>query len=179
MRHEDRLGRIISQLEQQRTVLELDRRSIESQLRILADELGFERRRGLAQLFIIIVIIVLGVASRSNTIDALLKPLLAEARRRKKSFHISSEKSPISAKLPIRRKTPNIPRSISTSVDFFPLSPRPRSSMPPRSIPNRRIARNAHLHAAKPREVDRASASEVEDDVEITRELKDIWNAPS
>lgn len=141
-------------------MLELDRRSIESQLRVLADELGFERRRGVAQLFIIIVIIVLGVASRSTTIDALLRPLMAEARRRKRSLH--AEKTP-------RRKTP-IPRS--TSVDF-PLSPRPRSSLP---RPHRRIARNAHLHAIKVKE-DWASASEV--DEEVTNELKDIWNASS
>jgi hypothetical protein len=145
MRHEDRLGQIISQLEQQRAGLEADRRNTEKQLRILSDDLGFERKRGLAQLFIIIVILVIGLASRSETIDVLLKPLLAEARRRKKSM---SEKNKT-----VRR---NIPRSAS-AIDF-PLSARPRASLPIRSIPNRRIARNAHLHALK-RE-DWASASE-------------------
>ncbi|WVQ99509.1 hypothetical protein IAU59_006644 [Kwoniella sp. CBS 9459] len=89
MRQEDRLGRVISQLEQQKIAVEAERKEIQSQLRVLADELGYERRRGLAQLFIMFVIIVLGVITRSSTIDAVLKPLLAEAKRRRsmrKSF---------------------------------------------------------------------------------------------
>ncbi|WVF71348.1 hypothetical protein IAT40_006151 [Kwoniella sp. CBS 6097] len=89
MRQEDRLGRVISQLEQQKIAMEAERKEIQTQLRVLADELGYERRRGLAQLFIIFVIIVLGVITRSSTIDAVLKPLLAEAKRRRsmrKSF---------------------------------------------------------------------------------------------
>ncbi|OCF39647.1 hypothetical protein I317_06558 [Kwoniella heveanensis CBS 569] len=89
MRQEDRLGRVISQLEQQKTAMEVERKEIQSQLRVLADELGYERRRGLAQLLIMFVIIVLGVITRSSTIDAVLKPLLAEAKRRRsmrKSF---------------------------------------------------------------------------------------------
>lgn len=203
MRQEDRLGRITSQLEQQRSVLELDRKSIESQLRVLADELGFERRRGLAQLLLIIVVIILGVATRSTTIDALLKPLLAEARRRKKSASSTSasmhEPPPERSERPerqsslkragtpmgtTRRKTPNIPRSTSTNVDFL-LSPRPRSSLPPRPHPNghghpRKIARSAHLHTLKvsPRTEEWASASEVDDEeARSAAELANIWNS--
>ncbi|WVR06896.1 hypothetical protein IAU60_003932 [Kwoniella sp. DSM 27419] len=89
MRQEDRLGRVVSQFEQQRLALEVERHAIQTQLRVLADELGYERRRGLAQLFIMFIIIILGVATRSSSIDALLKPLLAEAKRRRsmrKSF---------------------------------------------------------------------------------------------
>jgi hypothetical protein len=98
MRQEDRLGRVISQLEQQRGLFEADRRAMTSQMRILTDEVGnrgqclvkrshtklsYERRRGLAQMLILVVLVGLGVASRSSVINAVLKPLVAEARRRK------------------------------------------------------------------------------------------------
>lgn len=86
MRQEDRLGRVLSQMEQQRLSLEAERRAILSQLRIMGDELGYERRRGLAQLFIMLVIIVLGAATRSSSIDAILKPLIAEAKRRRSVY---------------------------------------------------------------------------------------------
>ena len=46
-------------------------------------QIGYERRRGLAQLFIMLIVIILGIATRSSTIDAILQPLVAEARRRK------------------------------------------------------------------------------------------------
>lgn len=50
-----------------------------------------------------IVVIVLGVASRSSTIDAVLKPLLAEAKRRRSVYglrgHLDiSEGSPLDTK---------------------------------------------------------------------------------
>ncbi|ORY32860.1 UNC-like C-terminal-domain-containing protein [Naematelia encephala] len=86
MRQEDRFGKVISQMEQQRLAMERERHAIMSQLRVLADELGYERRRGIAQLVIMLVIIVLGVASRSSTINAVLKPLLAEAKRRRSVY---------------------------------------------------------------------------------------------
>ncbi|KAK8864573.1 hypothetical protein IAR55_001823 [Kwoniella newhampshirensis] len=95
MRQEDRLGKVISQLEQQRVANDHERRAIQSQLRVLADELGYERRRGIAQLIIMLVIIVLGVVTRSSTMDAVLKPLLAEARRRKSIYGRKSISGPL------------------------------------------------------------------------------------
>ncbi|WRT66522.1 uncharacterized protein IL334_003481 [Kwoniella shivajii] len=92
---EDRLGRVISQLEQQRSAFEEERRTLQSQLRELVDELGYERRRGLAQLFVMFIIIILGVISRSSTIDAVLKPLLAEARRRRSIYGRKSFSGPL------------------------------------------------------------------------------------
>jgi hypothetical protein len=94
MRQEDRLGKVISQMEQQRLAMDHERKAVLSELRVLTDELGYERRRGIAQLLITLVIIVLGVVSRSSTIDAVLKPLVAEARRRKSGF--SSISGPLS-----------------------------------------------------------------------------------
>jgi hypothetical protein len=90
MRQEDRLGKVISQMEQQRLAMDSERRAVLSELRILSSELGYERRRGIAQLLITLVIIVLGVVSRSSTIDAVLKPLVAEARRRKSVYNSTS-----------------------------------------------------------------------------------------
>lgn len=87
MRQEDRLGKVISQMEQQRLAMDSERRAVLSELRVLSSELGYERRRGIAQLLITLVIIVLGVVSRSSTIDAVLKPLVAEARRRKSVYN--------------------------------------------------------------------------------------------
>ena len=82
MRQEDRLGKVVSSLEQMRIFTEQERREMQVQLRRIEDELSYERRRGLAQLLIMLVIIVLGVASRSSAIDTIIQPLLAEARRR-------------------------------------------------------------------------------------------------
>jgi hypothetical protein len=92
MRQEDRLGKVISQMELQRLAMDSERRAVLSELRVLSSELGYERRRGIAQLLITLVIIVLGVVSRSSTIDAVLKPLVAEAKRRK-SFYSHSHNS--------------------------------------------------------------------------------------
>jgi hypothetical protein len=89
MRQEDRLGKVISQMEQQRQAMDAERREVLSEIRVLSAELGYERRRGIAQLLITLVIIALGVASRSSTIDAVLKPLVAEARRRRSMKSIS------------------------------------------------------------------------------------------
>ncbi|KAK4685673.1 hypothetical protein P7C73_g4470, partial [Tremellales sp. Uapishka_1] len=91
MRHEDRLGRVSAQLEHQRLALENDRRRIESQLRVVADELSFERRRGLAQLFLILLMIVLGVVTRFSTIDTMI----AEARRRRRSIRGKGKSGPL------------------------------------------------------------------------------------
>lgn len=96
MRQEDRLGKVISQMELQRLAMDSERRAVLSELRVLSSELGYERRRGIAQLLITLVIIVLGVVSRSSTIDAVLKPLVAEARRRKSFYSHSSMSGPLS-----------------------------------------------------------------------------------
>ncbi|WWD03343.1 hypothetical protein V865_001395 [Kwoniella europaea PYCC6329] len=95
MRQEDRLGKVISQLEQQRSAFEEDRKTLQSQMRGLAEELGYERRRGLAQLFVMFIIIILGVISRSSTINAVLKPLLAEAKRRRSIYGRKSFSGPL------------------------------------------------------------------------------------
>ncbi|WVQ80238.1 hypothetical protein IAT38_002343 [Cryptococcus sp. DSM 104549] len=95
MRQEDRLGKVVSQLEQQRVAFEHERRAIQTQLRVLSDELSYERRRGIAMLFIMIVVIVLGVSTRSSTIDALLHPLLAEAKRRRSIYGRKSISGPL------------------------------------------------------------------------------------
>ncbi|KAL1411435.1 hypothetical protein Q8F55_002391 [Vanrija albida] len=80
MRHEERLGRVVTQVERMRASMDAERRTIESHLRVLHDELGYERRRSLAQLVIILIIIGVGVATKSETIDELLRSL-AEVRR--------------------------------------------------------------------------------------------------
>lgn len=67
-------------VERMKASMDAERRVIESHLRILHDELGYERRRSLAQLIIILIIIGVGVATKSETIDELLKSL-AEVRR--------------------------------------------------------------------------------------------------
>ncbi|WWC62151.1 uncharacterized protein I303_104743 [Kwoniella dejecticola CBS 10117] len=95
MRQEDRLGKVISQLELQRSAFEEERKTFQTQLRGLTDELGYERRRGLAQLFVMFIIIILGVISRSSTIDAVLKPLLAEAKRRRSIYGSKSFSGPL------------------------------------------------------------------------------------
>jgi hypothetical protein len=96
MRQEDRLGKVISQMELQRLAMDSERRAVLSELRVLSSELGYERRRGIAQLLITLVIIVLGVVSRSSTIDAVLEPLVAEAKRRKSFYKHSSISGPLS-----------------------------------------------------------------------------------
>lgn len=82
LRQEDRLARILGQLEHMRTAFDAERRSTETQLQLLADELGFERRRSLAQLVVLVSVIVLGALSRGEAIDALLRPLSATSQRR-------------------------------------------------------------------------------------------------
>lgn len=83
MHQEDRLGRVLTQMEAMRHSMESERRLVEAQLRLLADELWFERRRNLAQLVVLVVIIALGVLSRGQTIDALLRPLAVSDTRRR------------------------------------------------------------------------------------------------
>lgn len=83
MRQEDRLGRLLSQLEHMRAAFDAERRTTETQLQLLADELGFERRRSLAQLVVLVSVIVLGALSRGEAIDALLRPLSADSIRRR------------------------------------------------------------------------------------------------
>ncbi|TXT08980.1 hypothetical protein VHUM_02454 [Vanrija humicola] len=81
MRQEERLGRIVTTVERMKASMDSERRVVESHLRALHDELGYERRRSLVQLIIIIIIIGVGVATKSETIDELLRSL-AEVRRR-------------------------------------------------------------------------------------------------
>ncbi|WVO19302.1 uncharacterized protein IAS62_000581 [Cryptococcus decagattii] len=94
MRQEDRLGRVISQLEQQRIAFDAERKSIETRLCVLADQLGYERRRGIAQLIIMLILILLGAASRSRTINAILTPLVTEARRQRQRQRDRKNTSP-------------------------------------------------------------------------------------
>ncbi|CAK9781119.1 unnamed protein product [Cutaneotrichosporon oleaginosum] len=84
MRQEDRLGRLLVQMEQMRTAFDAERRTTETQLQLLADELGFERRRSLAQLVVLVSIIVLGALSRGEAIDALLRPLSSDSVKRRR-----------------------------------------------------------------------------------------------
>lgn len=49
-------------------------------------QIGYERRRSIAQLLVLVAIVVLGVVSKSVTVDAALKPLFAEARRRRSIY---------------------------------------------------------------------------------------------
>ncbi|RXK39302.1 hypothetical protein M231_03381 [Tremella mesenterica] len=145
MRQEDRLGRVISQMEQQRVSLERERRDIMTQLRVLGDEIGYERRRGIAQLFILFVMVALGVATRSSSIDAILKPLIAEAKRRRSFYvkravtgpltglHIDLGSGRPPAIIGLKRPTP-IPSPSSRQMQIHP---RPPSSNPDsRSITN-------------------------------------------
>lgn len=85
MRQEDRLGRLLAQVEHMRSAFEVERRTTETQLQLLADELGFERRRSLAQLVVLVSIIVLGALSRGEAIDALLRPLSTDSVRRRRA----------------------------------------------------------------------------------------------
>jgi len=94
MRQEDRLGHIISQMEAMRNALELERRVTESQLRVLTDELGFERRKSLAQLIVLVVAIILGVLSRGNAIESLLGALAVEGRRRHTRVRTTTSTTP-------------------------------------------------------------------------------------
>lgn len=87
MRQEDRLGRIISQLEAQRG----DRLILDAKLRVLEEQLSHERRRGFAQLGVLMMVIAIGAATRSETIERLMKPLLAEASRRRRRFTFSAD----------------------------------------------------------------------------------------
>lgn len=89
MRQEDRLGKIISQLEHQRS----ERLIVGARLLQLEDELRRERRWGYIQLAVLMTVIAIGVATRSETIEMLLKPLLAEATRRKRKFTFSVDMS--------------------------------------------------------------------------------------
>nr|ODO04161.1 hypothetical protein L204_00516 [Cryptococcus depauperatus CBS 7855] len=95
MRQEDRLGKVISQLEQQRIAFENDRKEMQAQLRGLANELSYERRRGIAQLIAMIIIVILGVITRTTTIDNILTPLLVEARRRRNVYTRRSTSGPL------------------------------------------------------------------------------------
>jgi hypothetical protein len=87
MRLEDRLGRIFSQLEAQRS----DRLILDAKLRVLEEQLSHERRRGFAQIAVLMMVIAIGAATRSDTIERLMKPILAEASRRKRRFTFSAD----------------------------------------------------------------------------------------
>jgi hypothetical protein len=52
-------------------------------------QLAFERRRGIAQLIILLILLALGVLTRGAKMEAVLMPLLAEARRRSVSHRRS------------------------------------------------------------------------------------------
>jgi hypothetical protein len=86
MRQEDRLGALISRIEQQRARADMDREHVETQLGLLAEQLAYEQRRSIAQLVILMVVIAIGFATRSGTINAILEPILSDTRRRKSSL---------------------------------------------------------------------------------------------
>jgi hypothetical protein len=81
MRHEDRMGRVVSQMEAMRSAMESQRRLTESQLRLLADEIGFERRKSLAQLVILLAVLVLGLLTRSDMLDSIINALAENKRQ--------------------------------------------------------------------------------------------------
>lgn len=128
MRQEDRLGRVLSQLEQQRIAFDAERKSIETQLRVLADQLGYERRRGIAQLIIMLLLILLGAASRSRTINAILTPLVTEARRRQTDYYHRKNRSGPLAGLHIDMGAGRPPAVIGQARPKSPRSPRPPSA---------------------------------------------------
>lgn len=82
----------MGQLDSMRATFETERRHNEAQLRVMAEELGFERRRSLAQLILLISIIVLGAITRGEMIDALLRPLVAEVLKRRSSWDRERER---------------------------------------------------------------------------------------
>ena len=129
MRQEDRLGKVFSSLEQMRISTEQERRELQVQLRRIEDELSYERRRGLAQLLIMLVIIVLGVASRSSAIDTIIQPLLAEARRRR-SVRRNPPRDRATIDSHLRElgpnKVPDVLSPVSPNKDFS------RGNLPPR-----------------------------------------------
>ena len=59
-------------------------------------QLVYERHRGVAQLILLLLVIVLGVATRSETIDTLLKPLLVEVKRRQSQYSRKRLSGPLS-----------------------------------------------------------------------------------
>lgn len=77
-----RLLRLSTQVEYLRLAGERDRRAAQAQLRALADELGFERRKSVAQLVILIGIVGLALFSKSATVETLLRPLSERPRKR-------------------------------------------------------------------------------------------------
>lgn len=84
-----RLLRLSTQVEYLRLAGERDRRAAQAQLRALADELGFERRKSVAQLVILIGIVGLALFSKSATVETLLRPL-SERPRKKHGKKLSS-----------------------------------------------------------------------------------------
>jgi hypothetical protein len=90
---------------------------------------------------ILIIVIALGVASRTSAIDAVLRPIVAEARRRSIRQPVLSppirKQTPKRPTTPSRRKPQNLPtfRSFSTVIDQ------------PRAPVQRKLAKSAHLHA--------------------------------
>ncbi|ORX35750.1 UNC-like C-terminal-domain-containing protein [Kockovaella imperatae] len=148
MRMEDRMGSILSQLEQQRATSTL----MQTQLRLLTDELTYERRRGLAQLVVMIFAILLVALSRSSVVQQLLAPLTENGRRsRVPSFRAFTRNVPLEQRIR-RPETPPTPtfgtvrrRHASASVRISAEhGGRPRSSMPMKSP--RQLGRHAHLH---------------------------------
>lgn len=137
-------------------------------------QLGHERRRGIAQLLIMVAVIIMGIMTRGSTIDAVLRPLFADVRRRRSMYgrHSSSGTISLTSAQPLRTRTPEpsehekpnrrptspgtlrqrrmagpAHRSVSEALTL-PLSPRLRPSGSPRpgTLPSRRPGRNAHLH---------------------------------
>lgn len=81
-----RLLRLSTQVEYLRLTGERDRHAAQAQLRALADELGFERRKSVAQLVILIGIVALALFSKSATVETLLRPLAERPTRHGKKL---------------------------------------------------------------------------------------------
>lgn len=140
-------------------------------------QLGHERRRGVAQLLLMVAVIIMGIMTRGSTIDAVLRPLFADVRRRRSMYGRPSLSGTVNLESaqPPRASTPEpsvyektnrrptspgtlrqrrmatpAHRSVSEALSF-PLSPRLRPSGSPRpgTLASRRPGRNAHLHPLK------------------------------
>ena len=180
------MGMILSQLEQQR----ISSSATQAQLAHLADELTYERRRGFAQLFIMVMGILLVIVHRSAAVQKLLTPLTDMAMDKRPNSIRQPPRNGIGSDQRRRPQTPPTPtlgnlrrRHVSASFrSFTEHNGRPRSSMPPRSP--RHLGRNAHLHpiglnkrvapsASPPRSADEASevAGSESDDIEVDADL--------
>lgn len=151
IRQDVRLTRIMTQLDAMRSTFETERRSTEAQLRVLTDELGFERRRSLAQLIVLVSIIVLGALTRGEMIDALLRPLVSDVLKRRSSWHRDGTQrdgakrlssGPLAGLLIDIPTANTTPQARPTTAPRSPRSPLKRRPLTPITTPRRRGIRS-------------------------------------